>query len=350
MQTDILIIGAGPSGLFTAFQAGMLGMSSVIVDIMDAPGGQCSALYPEKPIYDIPAYPEILASNLVDKLLEQIKPFDTQLLLSQQVNSLKVISPHQIQINSDEEAKSLNTTFNTTFQIGTSAGNNIKAKAVFIAAGSGAFGPNKPPLEGIEAYEGKSVFYFIPQKSIFKNKKVLIAGGGDSALDWAISLSEIADVSIVHRRAKFRAAPATVEKLHDLHSKGIINIITNYQLKALKGENDTLKSVILGNLDGEEKSVETDILLPFFGLKQDLGPILDFGLNIKNHHIEVRPPYYQTNIDGIYALGDVASYEGKLKLILTSFAEAASAMHHAYSRVFDGKALHFEYSTTKGIK
>lgn len=345
MHTDVLIIGAGPSGLFTAFQAGMLGMSSVIVDIMDAPGGQCSALYPEKPIYDIPAYPEILASELVDRLLEQIKPFNTQILLSQRVDSLKVIKPEQANLGTlESESK------NTIFQIGTSDGNVIDAKAVVIAAGSGAFGPNKPPLEGIEEYEGKSVFYFIPSKSVFKGKKVLIAGGGDSALDWAISLSDIADVSIVHRRAKFRAAPATVDKLHDLHSKGVINIITNYQLKALEGEGGDLRNVILGDLDGQEKSVEADILLPFFGLKQDLGPILDFGLNIKNHHIEVSLPYYQTNIDGIYALGDVASYEGKLKLILTSFAEAASAMHHAYSRVFDGKALHFEYSTTKGVK
>ncbi len=345
MQTDVLIVGAGPSGLFTAFQAGMLGMSSIIVDILDTPGGQCSTLYPEKPIYDIPAYPEIIASQLVEKLLEQIKPFDTQILLSQQVNSLQMISCSQ---KIDQKNEKYHST-NNIFQVGTSTGNIINAKAVVIAAGSGAFGPNKPPLEGIESYEGKSVFYFIPNRNDFKNKKVLIAGGGDSALDWAISLSEIADVSIVHRRAKFRAASSTVKKLYDLNSKGLINIITNYQLKALKGENGYLSDVILVDLDGQEKSVQTDILLPFFGLKQDLGPILDFELNIKNHHIAVSLPYYQTNIDGIYAVGDVASYGGKLKLILTSFAEAASAMHHAYSRVFDGKALHFEYSTTKGI-
>jgi len=297
MQFDVVIIGAGPSGLFSAFQAGMLGMKSAIIDSLEAVGGQCSALYPEKPIYDI---------------------------------SLKV---HIFSCGKYE----------STFK-------KIQAKVVVIAAGAGSFGPNRPPLENIETYEGKSVFYLVTNRENFAGKNIVIAGGGDSALDWAISLSEIADVSIVHRRNKFRAAPATVQKIHDLEALGRIKMVTNYQLHGLIGKDSLLEEVIVADLDGNTKSLKADILLPFFGLAQNLGPILDFGLNINNHHIRVSYPYFETNIKGIYAVGDVATYEGKLKLILTSFAESASALHHAYARVFDGKALHFEYSTTKGIK
>ena len=327
IQTDVLIIGAGPAGIFTAFQAGMLGMKSIIVDALDAPGGQCSALYPEKPIYDIPACPEIMAQDLVDRLLEQIKPYDVEILLSRQVNSL-------------EQQDGV-------FKLGTSKGDMIAAKTVVIAAGAGAFGPNKPPLASLEEYEGKSVFYFIPKREKFRDKKVIIAGGGDSAVDWAISLSEIADVSVVHRRSKFRAAPASVAKLHELADQGKIKLVVNYQLDSLQGNDGILSHVVVKDLDGNKKSLEADVMLPFYGLAQKLGPILDFGLNTKNNHIQVSLPYYETTTDGIYAVGDVATYEGKLKLILTSFAESASALHHAYKRVFDGKPLHFEYSTTK---
>lgn len=347
ITTDILIIGSGPAGLFASFQAGMLGMKSVIVDILDIPGGQCSTLYPEKPIYDIPAYPQILAQDLIDKLITQIEPFGVKFFLSQQANSLKIVDDEPAEegnLNSVRHSAGLN---NRSFILGTSSGNIIKSKIVVIAAGSGSFGPNRPPLADIEKYEGKSIFYSVPQKDFFSNKKVLIAGGGDSALDWAISLSEIAEVSIVHRRARFRAAPATVAKLKELESQSKIKIITNYQLDSLVGSDSDLKEVVLSDLDSNKLSIKTDVLLPFFGLKQDLGPILDFGLNIRNHHIEVQQPNYETSVSGIYALGDVAHYNGKLKLILTSFAEAASIMHHAYHRVFEGKALHFEYSTSK---
>ena len=236
------------------------------------------------------------------------------------------------------------------FKLTTSMGTVLQAKVVIIAAGAGSFGPNRPPLENIESYEGKSIFYLVTNREYFAGKNVIIAGGGDSALDWAISLSEIANISIVHRRTKFRAAPATVQKIHELDSLNKIKLITNYQLDGLKGENGILEEVIVADLDGNKKILKADILLPFFGLAQNLGPILDFGLNVNNHHIKVDYPYFETNVKGIYAVGDVATYEGKLKLILTSFAESASALHHAYSRVFDGKALHFEYSTTKGIK
>lgn len=332
MQFDVAIIGAGPSGLFSAFQAGMLGMKSAVIDALEAPGGQCSALYPEKPIYDIPAYPQIMAQDLVERLLQQAEPFAPEYLLNQQVVSVAQVD--------------------SGFNLQTSVGNNLTAKAIIIAAGAGSFGPNRPPLTNIEAFEGRSIFYMVTNREKFRGKNIVIAGGGDSAVDWALSLAEIANVAIVHRRDKFRAAPASVEKLHQLSTEGKLNIVTNYQLGRITGDvaEGVLQEVIVADLDGNEKSLKADILLPFFGLAQDLGPILNFGLNIDQHHIAVNYPYFETNIPGIYAVGDVATYSGKLKLILTSFAESAAALHHAYSRVFDGKALHFEYSTTKGIK
>ena len=327
MQTDVAIIGAGPIGIFSAFQAGMLGMKSCIIDSLEVAGGQCSALYPEKPIYDIPACPEILAQGLVDNLLKQASTFNPQYLFSRQVTALK-----------KEEGQ---------FVLSTSTGDIIKAKTVLIAAGAGCFGPNRPPLKNIESYEDKSVFYLVSKRNKFAGKKVLIAGGGDSAIDWALSLSSIAEVTIVHRRAKFRAAPASIKKMNELVNVEKINLVTNFQLSGLEGKNGVLYRVILSDLDGNKKSIDTDILLPFFGLAQNLGPLQEFGLDIKGHHIISNQPNYETNIPGIYAIGDVATYDGKLKLILSGFAEAASALHHSYARVFDGKALHFEYSTTK---
>ncbi len=329
MQTDIVIVGAGPVGIFSAFQAGMLGMKSCIIDALDIPGGQCSTLYPEKPIYDIPAYPEILAQDLIDRLLQQSNPFRPTYLLSRQVMSL-------VQQEND-------------FVLSTSKGDMIRAKAVLIAAGAGSFGPNRPPLTNIESYEGKSVFYLVSKREEFAGKKIVIAGGGDSAVDWAISLSSIADVSLVHRRPKFRAAPASVQKLHELNTQSKINLITDCQLADLIGDNGILKEVVIADLDGNKRNIAADILLPFFGLAQNLGSLLEFGLNVKNHHIQADYPHFETNIPGVYAIGDIATYDGKLKLILTGFAEAAASLHHAYARVFDGKALHFEYSTTKGV-
>lgn len=330
LEVDVVIIGAGPVGIFGAFQAGMLKMTSCIIDALDVPGGQCSALYPEKPIFDIPSQPKILAQDLIDNLVAQASPFEPIYLLSRQVDSLTVAE--------------------NKFILGTSKGDSIVAKAIFIAAGAGSFGPNRPPLDNIEEYEGKSIFYHVSKKDQFKGKNILIAGGGDSAVDWAISLSEIANVSIVHRRAKFRAAPSSIATLNMLAAQGKIKIITDFQLSALKGKDGVLEEVELVDLDGNKQSIVADIMLPFFGLAQNLGPLLEFGLAIKNHHIEVSLPYFETNIPGIYAVGDVATYEGKLKLILTGFAEVASSFHHAYPRVFDGKSLHFEYSTTKGVK
>jgi thioredoxin reductase (NADPH) len=333
IKTDLTIIGGGPSGIFASFQAGMLGMQSAIIDNQVELGGQCITLYPEKPIYDIPAYRNIIAKDLVHALLSQADQFNPQKYLQQQAVALRV-----------------DRTSSHPFRLTTSAGNIIDSKIIIIAAGAGSFGPNKPPINNIESYEGKSVYYSVLDPKKFWDKRIVIAGGGDSALDWAIDLAPYSKVSVVHRRNKFRGAPATLEKLNYREKEGKIELITNYQLHDLIGNDGMISHVVVQDLSGNTKQIEADILLPFFGLSQDLGPILEFGLNVRSNHILVETPYFNTSIDGIYAIGDVVTYEGKLKLILTSFAEASSALHHAYSKVFDGKSLHFEYSTTKGIK
>jgi len=329
MQTDVAIIGAGPVGIFGAFQAGMLGMKSCIIDSLDIVGGQCSALYPEKFIYDIPGYTKLSAQELINHLVKQASVFNPQYMLSRTVINLKQQDNY--------------------FVLGTSSGDTISVKIVLIAAGAGCFGPNRPPIKNITLYEGKSVFYLLSAKNNVAGKKIVIAGGGDSAVDWAISLSSIANVTLVHRRMKFRAAPANVKKIYDLVDAGIINLVTNYQLFELKGQNGMLKQVIVSDLDGNQKSLDADILLPLFGLAQNLGPLLKFGLDLMGNRIIANLPHYETNIAGIYAVGDVAIYEGKIKLILTGFSEVALALHHAYSRVFSERALHFEHSTTKYI-
>ncbi|KJW04389.1 pyridine nucleotide-disulfide oxidoreductase family protein [Rickettsia argasii T170-B] len=327
-NTDVVIIGAGPVGLFAIFQAGMLGMKCHVIDAQEVIGGQCITLYPEKPIYDIPAYPKIAAEELIKQLELQAAPFNPIYHLNQQA----------IELNKQDDF----------FEIKTSKNTLIKSKVIIIAAGAGSFGPNKPPLANIEDFESKSVFYFINDKSKFAGKNIVIAGGGDSAVDWAISLSDIANkIYLVHRRDKFTAAPESVRQLRHIAETDKIELVTGYQLNALDGNNSGLQSVIVKDLQNNTRKLDANILLPFFGLKQDLGSLANWGLNVKLHHIEVDSSYYQTNIAGIYAIGDIVHYVGKLKLILTGFAEAASSLHHAYSRVFDGKALHFEYSTTK---
>ncbi len=329
-NTDIIIIGAGPVGLFAIFQAGMLGMRCHVIDSQEIIGGQCTSLYPDKPIYDIPAYPKIMAKKLITQLSLQAKPFNPVYYLNQQVTQLKKEKDY--------------------FQITTSKDITITAKAIIIAAGCGAFGPNKPPLPNIETFEGKSVFYFINNRNIFANKKIVIAGGGDSAIDWAISLSEIADkIYLVHRREKFRAIPESIKRLKKLVDSKKIELVINYQLNHLVGQDGKLEAVNVKNFKGNICTLPANILLPFFGLTQELGPIRNWGLNLKANYIVVEPSYFETNISGIYAIGDIANYPAKLKLILTGFAEAASSLRHAYSGVFEGKALHFEYSTTKGV-
>ena len=331
-KTDLVIIGAGPAGLFAVFEAGMLKMKCHVIDSLEVIGGQCNALYPEKPIYDIPAYPSIMASELVDKLEEQAKPFEPTYHLNQRVDKL---------IENEDK----------TFDIVTSKGTEINCKAVIIAAGCGAFGPNRPPLAGLEEFEGKSVFYAVKNKAKFQDKKVVIAGGGDSAVDWVLSLAEICEkLYVVHRRDKFRCAPESADKMKKLAQEGKIEMVIPYQLEGLKGSNGDLEAVLVKDFSGNVKELEANYLLPFFGLAMELGTIADWGLNLDKKHIEVDPSNMTTSKSGIYAIGDIATYKNKLKLILTGFAEGASACHDIHKIVFPDEVFHFEYSTSKGVK
>ncbi len=329
--TDVAVIGAGPVGLFAVFECGMLNLKCHVIDALEMIGGQCSALYPEKPIYDIPGYPEIMAGDLVERLEAQAAPFDPVYHLNQQVTALEPADGGR-------------------WRLTTGAGTVIDAGAVFVAAGVGAFGPNRPPLDGIEAYEGRSVHYLVRRREDFRNKKVVIAGGGDSAVDWALSLAEVAErVAVVHRRPKFRAAPGSAEKLNELAAAGAIDLVIPFQLAGLEGDGGVLSTVVVRDLDGGERRLDADVLLPFFGLAQNLGPIARWGLNLDRNHIVVDPATCATNQTGIFAIGDIATYPGKLKLILSGFSEAAMAAHAAYGVLHPGEALHFEYSTTKGV-
>lgn len=329
-KTDIVIIGAGPAGLFTIFEAGMLKIKCHVVDTLEHIGGQCSALYPEKPIYDIPAHPRILANDLIDALHEQAAPFKPHYHLNQRVDKI------------DKTANG--------FMVTTSKDTQIECKAIIIAAGCGAFGPNRPPLAGIEEFEGKSIFYSIRSKAEFAGKNVVIAGGGDSAVDWVLSLAEVAKkVSVVHRRDKFRCAPESADKMHKLAAENIIDLVVPYQLDGLKGQNGKLEAVLVKDFDGNIKEIEADYLLPFYGLAMELGPIADWGLNLHKHFIEVDVSTMKTSIDGIYAIGDIITYKNKLKLILSGFAEAATACHDIYKIVYPDTPFHFEYSTSKGV-
>jgi thioredoxin reductase (NADPH) len=329
-RTDVAIIGAGPVGLFAVFELGMLKMRAHVIDALDMLGGQCTALYPEKPIYDIPGHPRIDASALVDRLAEQASPFHPTYHLAQQVEALAVL-PHG------------------GFRLETSLGAIIEARAVIVAAGVGAFGPNRPPLDGIEGFEGKSVFYLVKRREDFRGKRVVIAGGGDSAVDWALSLAEVAEVAVVHRRAKFRAAPESAARLQQLAESGRIALVTPYQLHALEGAAGALEAVIIADFAGETRRLPADVLLPFFGLSMNLGPIARWGLALERNHVAVDPATSESSVRGVFAIGDIAHYPGKLKLILSGFAEAALAAHAIFPLVHPGEALHFEYSTTKGV-
>jgi thioredoxin reductase (NADPH) len=329
-QTDVAIVGAGPVGLFAVFECGMVKVRAHVIDALDMPGGQCAALYPEKPIYDIPGHPRIDAQALVDRLVEQAAPFKPVYHLGQQVTSLA--------------------RRDGGFVLGTSGGLEIAAKAVIVAAGVGAFGPNRPPLPGIEAFEGTSVHYLVKRREDFRGKRIVIAGGGDSAVDWALSLSEVAaKTMVVHRRPKFRAAPESEARLKALAEAGKIELVVPYQLKALEGAGGQVAKVVVATLDGKERALDADALLPFFGLSMNLGPIADWGLKLQKGQIEVRPATCETSEAGVFAVGDIAQYPGKLKLILSGFAEAAAAAHAIRALVYPGEVFHFEYSTTQGV-
>ena len=309
ISTDVAIIGAGPTGMFAVFECGMLKISCVLIDTLEELGGQCVALYPEKPIYDIPAHPAIEGAALIAQLEQQISPFKPVTLLGQQVLTL-----------SGQKGD---------FTLTTSAGKTVKAKAVILAAGAGAFGPNRPPLDNLSAFEATgAVRYYVKRREDLRNKRVVIAGGGDSAVDWALALQGIAaSISVVHRRAKFRAAPESTAQLDVLAEEGKVEMVIPYQLDALHGADGHLTSVEVADLDGGKKHLHADVLLPFFGLAMELGPICEWGLDLAQHHVKVTPSTLETSTPGIFAIGDIATYPGKLKLILQGFAEAAMAAH-----------------------
>lgn len=328
--TDVAIIGAGPVGLFAVFECGMLRMRCVLIDALAEIGGQCAALYPEKPIFDIPAWPAIEAGELISQLERQIAPFAAPRLLGRRVERL--------------------TGAPGAFRVTTDAGETIAAKAVLIAAGAGAFGPNRPPLDGLAAYEATgAVRYAVRRREELRGRRVVIAGGGDSALDWALALKDIASVAVVHRRPKFRAAPESVARLDDAARRAELELIVPYQLYGLHGDEGRLTGVEVATLAGETRILPADVLLAFFGLSTDLGPIASWGVAVEHHHVAVDPANCRTNLPGVFAIGDVASYPGKLKLILQGFSEAAVAAHAIHPIVHPGEALHFEYSTTKGV-
>ena len=330
-KTDICIIGAGPVGLFSVFECGMVKLSCVVVDALDHIGGQCTALYPEKPIYDIAGFPSVDASELIDNLEKQAEPFHPDYMLGQQVTEFNKLD-------------------DGTFHLKTSKGNEIHCKAVMIAAGCGAFGPNRPPLENLEQYEETgAVRYMVRTKKEFEGKKIAIAGGGDSAVDWANILADTAEkLYVIHRRPKFRAAPESVAQMKELEQQGKIEMVIPYQLKSLQGQNGVIDSLKVADLDGNSKKLDIDNLLCFYGLAMELGPIADWGLNLDKTHITVTPKDCMTNIEGVYAIGEICDYEGKLKLIVCGFSDAAMTAHSAYEFI-KGEPLHFEYSTTKGI-
>lgn len=330
-ETDVAIIGAGPAGLFAVFQCGMLGLKAQVIDSLDQIGGQCTALYPEKPIYDIPAEPAIAAAELIEQLEKQAAPFAPTYHLGHQVSAIAGTAGN--------------------FTLTTAKGLILKAKAIIIAAGAGAFGPNRPPLDNITEFEGQSVFYAVRSRDQFKGKRIVIAGGGDSAVDWANSLAGIAaQIYVVHRRDKFRAAAASLEKLDENVKAGRVELVTPYQLSKLEGQGGHLDQVTVADLDGQEKTIKADILLPFFGLSNDLGPIASWGLGLDQNQIAVTQGTAETSVKGIYAVGDIATYPHKLRLILTGFADAAQAAHAIRDQLNPNTPHHFEYSTSKGIR
>jgi thioredoxin reductase (NADPH) len=331
IETDIAIVGAGPVGLFAAFECGMLRLRSVLLDALDSPGGQCTALYPEKPIYDIPGYPVIMAGELVSRLEEQIAPFRVPRLLGRRVERLAGSAG--------------------AFSVGTDRGDSVRVSAVMLAAGGGAFGPNRPPLPGLAQFEATgAVQYYVRRTEDLRGARVVIAGGGDSAVDWALALRGIAaHIYVVHRRPKFRAAPESAALLDAAASRGEIELVVPYQLHALHGADGALSSVEVATLQGETRRLSADRLLAFFGLSTDLGPIANWGLDLHQHRILVDPATCQTKLPGVFAIGDAASYPGKLKLILQGFSEAAMAAHAAHSIVHPERELHFQYSTTTGV-
>src|SRR3984893_10604224 len=328
IKTDVLIIGAGPCGLFAVFELGLLDMKAHLVDILDKIGGQCAELYPEKPIYDIPGIPFVTGQGLTEALMEQVKPFHPPFHLNEMVESIEKIG-------------------DPAFRVTTDAGKVFECKVVVISAGGGSFQPRRPPVPGIEAYEGTSVFYAVRKMEQFRDKELLIVGGGDSALDWTLNLQPIAKrVTLVHRRDDFRAAPDTVNKMRALVAQGAMELKIG-QVTALQGEGGMLTGATLKGRDGALTTLACEAMLPFFGLTMKLGPVANWGLPLREGElIPVDTASFETDQPGIFAVGDINWYPGKLKLILSGFHEAALMSQKAYHYVFPGKRLVFQYTTS----
>lgn len=331
ITTDLLIIGAGPTGLFAVFEAGLLKIKCHIIDALPQPGGQLAELYPKKPIFDIPGYPSVGAGELIDNLMEQIKQFEPGFTLSETAVSLKKID-------------------NEWFEVVTNKGTIHRAKAVAIAGGLGTFEPRKPEIENVADYEEKGVEYFVKDPELFRDKRVVIAGGGDSALDWSIFLSNVAkEVTLIHRRNEFRGALDSVEKVQELKNQGKINLITPAEVVTLKG-NEHIEAISVKKEGEEAFDLQTDYFIPLFGLTPKLGPLTEWGLEIEKNAIKVDNSYdYQTNIEGVYAIGDINTYPGKLKLILCGFHEATLMCQSVYNRLYPNKKYILKYTTVSGV-
>lgn len=326
IETDCVIIGAGPVGLFAVFELGLLDIKAHLIDILDKPGGQCAELYPEKPIYDIPGLPVVTGQGLVDALLQQIKPFEPTFHFGERVDALRRL----------EDGR---------FRLETDAGSVFLAKLVVIAAGGGSFTPKRPPLAGIEMYEGTSVFYSVRRMSDFEGRDVLIVGGGDSALDWTLALQPIArSLTLMHRRDEFRGAPHSVEKMRSLVESGGMRLVIG-QMTGLEGRDGHLTGVAVKSKAGDEV-IRADRMIPFFGLTMKLGPVADWGLNLHENLVPVDTGRFETSTKSIFAIGDINSYPGKLKLILSGFHEAALMAQAAHAIVHPGKRLTFQYTTS----
>ena len=325
VKTDVIIIGAGPVGLFAVHQLGIKGLKSIVIDNLDKAGGQCIELYPDKPIYDIPAVPECTGEELTNSLLEQIKPFNTKFFYNERVD----------EVTQDKEVWNVKTNNNNSFS----------APNIIIAGGVGSFEPRKLSLKDAEKFEGKSVFYSVKDKNFFKNKNITIFGGGDSALDWTLELSKFSKINLIHRRNEFRGAPHTLSEIKKLEKDGKISIKTPCQLESIEGD-ENVQSITIKYEDGKTEKIKTDTILSFFGLIMKLGPIADWGLNMDKKTIAVNSENFETNKKGIFAAGDICSYPGKLKLILSGFHEVALASVECFKRARPNEKYRFEFTTS----
>ena len=331
IKTDILIIGAGPCGLFTVFEAGLAKLHCHLIDYLPQPGGQLTEIYPKKPIYDIPGFPSILAGELVENLMEQAAPFKPGFTLGEVCETIERLE-------------------DGSFKVVTNRGTAHNAPVIAIAAGLGCFAPRKPKVDGLADFEDKGIEYIVKDPEMYRNKKVVISGGGDSALDWAIYLADmVSELTLIHRRTEFRGAPDSVQKVKDLQKAGKISLLDNTQVVNLKGE-EHLTGIVWKNQDAATGDLEVDHWIPLFGLSPKLGPIADWGLQLQKNAIVVSPLDFKTSVDGIYAIGDINDYEGKLKLILCGFHEATLMVHSAFKYINPNERLSLKYTTIQGVQ